>query len=102
MKLPFCEMVQLSRQQLQIKFCNFSMQDYVKHVKENVAGQGQIQMVEPSTPKNIVNRSEDSLLNPDWFPPPPSELLVSNLFLNELIDWVMSGLGRKEKQRCLL
>lgn len=55
------------------------MQDYVKHVKDNVAGQGQIQMVEPSSPLKMPGENIDGIdetFDPDWLPPPPSEFLV--------------------------
>ncbi len=55
------------------------MQDYVKHVKDNVAGQGQVQMVETSSSLKIPEENfeeSDEIFDPDWLPPPPPELLV--------------------------
>ena len=52
------------------------MREFVAFVKENVAGQGIIQEVTPpkiATTKQISGNLDD----PDWFPPPPPELLVN-------------------------
>ena len=44
-------------------------------MKENVAGQGIVQIVTPPKPlKAILNPG--NLDDPNWFPPPPPELLV--------------------------
>ena len=52
------------------------MQQFVTFVKENVAGQGIIQVVSPPSNKNEKQIS-GNLDDPDWFPPPPPELLVN-------------------------
>jgi hypothetical protein len=44
------------------------MREFVAFVKENVAGQGMIEVVTP--PKGNLD-------DPDWFPPPPPELMVN-------------------------
>ena len=51
------------------------MKEFVTFVKENVAGQGIVQIVTPPKPlKAILNPG--NLDDPNWFPPPPPELLV--------------------------
>jgi hypothetical protein len=51
------------------------MREFVSFVKENVAGQGIIQVVTPPKPEKAKFLS-GTLDDPNWFPPPPPELLV--------------------------
>ena len=51
------------------------MREYVAFVKENVAGQGIVQVVTHPKPSKVLP-VPGTLDDPEWLPPPPPELLV--------------------------